>query len=1408
MTSTLRLLTLAFTLAALVAAFALSAPAQAQGEPDYSYVDLLMVYEQGPSGNESRVSYSVQNIGTATATGVTVSFLLEDLQLGSFADNEAPPITTGKETVNTTDQRFTWEIGTIPAGGVSNTWTFATNLHSGRHSEVMPGWPGLIGVINATASSISPEPDILLTNNVIRIYSFAHGTVTTSEHMEGNRLALRLSVDDLQPAVEGNVNFDLTAQNLNAGEVAASDFINLIADASVKVELSKGLEFKDDWSPPSTFMKSGSQSATWSAPDTDTKGGNTRPNSQAIQIQAQLTSDTLTDIPLEKRCITAWITSSVPPPSVGYPLSSITECLGEDPPVLLEEGSVAFLTSFPCIADTHTDAHQCESVPGVAVAARLPSRHADYMESDNFYANLISHGVGRTDEYIRPRRTVFLDPESVVIQVKDPEGRVQDSHDHSVSAVSWQTARKAIAMKNRAVDGVVITYTRKDIKDASAWNSLGPRVLTVTRADGATPGKVKIRLNSSGNQFFDLSSGTQTKNAFNITSVSTSVTPYFAEFETLGTYLIDYSLTLTDSSSTAHQDSGTYTFHVGPVAELEVSDGGRSPRVVAGQRAYTIEAVNNGPDAAPAVQVSLSGLDADSCAGSATKGSVAFTGGECVWTIGELETKEFHQAVYGRDGETLTIITSAAVGSTITAAISNTQDYEVCIDDEGNDVDAASESACTGTTGNTWHSTNYYDYISDNDSANIKAEYGTGADLPALQMVEASTAAIIVTWDPVTEVNGRGVTHYEVQRQDNPWTTIARVLEPRYADASIGAGATSRYRVRAVNDRGHPGPWSVPGIGRTTGAEVAPGAPTGVSARAEGGSAIVVSWGPPADDGGLAVTSYQVRWSANGASGWRNFSAQDADARNYTHSGLAFGATRYYQVRARNSAGWGSWSATVSAATATGVPAAPNLTARATGASTVALSWTEPADNASAIIRYEIERAPDVAGSAGTFTSLTSTGATVRTHDDTGLEPGGTYHYRVRAVNGAGDGSWSAVRSATTTAVTPGVPQNLRAAADGENAINLSWDEPGDTGGSAITQYRVELRAMTASGLGGASNRTVSANSLEYAHTGLTVGSTWQYRVQARNGAGWGEWSDPVQATTQTGVPAAPGNFRATANGSSEIVLSWSEPDGRGEHVQFYHIEWSADGSAGWAKLASVDSATTVYMDVGLEAGTTRYYRVRARNFNGMGAWSATRSATTAANAPGAPTGLMVTERLENSISLSWTPPAGASTVITGYRVERSRHGEAPWERVATLGAVTTYTDSRDLYPGMTRHYRVAAVNSGGAGPWSNVAEAMTTGEPAAAPGWVDNLRISSTGSNWVSLAWNPSPDDGGAPVTGYRYHVTSPSGAWAPSDLGPNARSVRISGLNEEGGYVFAVWAVNAVGDGLAEWVVWDPPG
>ena len=86
--------------------------------------------------------------------------------------------------------------------------------------------------------------------------------------------------------------------------------------------------------------------------------------------------------------------------------------------------------------------------------------------------------------------------------------------------------------------------------------------------------------------------------AFDLTDFGNDPSDYFApvviQFWALGTYEVLFEITGTVSGNT-YTDSGTYTFHVGPVAELEVRDAGASPEVARGKRAYAIEAVNHGP---------------------------------------------------------------------------------------------------------------------------------------------------------------------------------------------------------------------------------------------------------------------------------------------------------------------------------------------------------------------------------------------------------------------------------------------------------------------------------------------------------------------------------------------------------------------------------------------------------------------------------------------------------------------------------------------------------------------------------------------------------------------------------------------------------------------------------------------
>ena len=198
--------------------------------------------------------------------------------------------------------------------------------------------------------------------------------------------------------------------------------------------------------------------------------------------------------------------------------------------------------------------------------------------------------------------------------------------------------------------------------------------------------------------------------------------------------------------------------------------------------------------------------------------------------------------------------------------------------------------------------------------------------------------------------------------------------------------------------------------------------------------------------------------------------------------------------------------------------------------------------------------------------------------------------------------------TAQQQAGTPGAPRDFSARPAGESRIDLSWTAPA----GEPTGYEIEWSADGETGWT-AVDPAHAGTVTEYADEGLDGGTTRYYRVRAFNEAGEGEWSAVANATTNLHLvlegPGAPENLSASASGASRIDLSWTAPEGA---VTGYAVEWSADGSGSWTAADPAHSSTaTGYSDTGLDAGTTRHYRVRAVNGAGSGEWSGPASATT-----------------------------------------------------------------------------------------------------------------------------------------------------------------------------------------------------
>ena len=208
----------------------------------------------------------------------------------------------------------------------------------------------------------------------------------------------------------------------------------------------------------------------------------------------------------------------------------------------------------------------------------------------------------------------------------------------------------------------------------------------------------------------------------------------------------------------------------------------------------------------------------------------------------------------------------------------------------------------------------------------------------------------------------------------------------------------------------------------------------------------------------------------------------------------------------------------------------------------------------------------------------------------------------------------------------------------------------------------------------------------------------------------------PTKPTTT--VPGSPARLGASADGETEIELSWNRPssDG-GSRVTGYRIEVSEDGS-GWSVLEA-DTSRTSHTHRGLTGGSTRHYRVSAINSAGTGPHSNTAHATTeSVDVPGAPQSLSARADGETEVDLSWSRPSSdGGSRVTGYRIEVSEDGSG-WSVLEADISRTRHTH-RGLPSGSTRHYRVSAINSAGTGQPSNSAYATTA---AHCGGYRDDL--------------------------------------------------------------------------------------
>jgi hypothetical protein len=139
--------------------------------------------------------------------------------------------------------------------------------------------------------------------------------------------------------------------------------------------------------------------------------------------------------------------------------------------------------------------------------------------------------------------------------------------------------------------------------------------------------------------------------------------------------------------------------------------------------------------------------------------------------------------------------------------------------------------------------------------------------------------------------------------------------------------------------------------------------------------------------------------------------------------------------------------------------------AAAVSTTSVKLTWT---DNSSNEDGFKVERSTD----GTTFTQVTQTSANVTTFVDTGLTPGATYTYRVRATNSVGDSGYSNTASVTTPLNAAGLAAEW---AFDEGSGTVAHDSAGSDQASLVgASWAAGRNGTTAVAFGGGSAHVVA----------------------------------------------------------------------------------------------------------------------------------------------------------------------------------------------------------------------------------------------------------------------------------------------------------------------------------------------
>ena len=505
-----------------------------------------------------------------------------------------------------------------------------------------------------------------------------------------------------------------------------------------------------------------------------------------------------------------------------------------------------------------------------------------------------------------------------------------------------------------------------------------------------------------------------------------------------------------------------------------------------------------------------------------------------------------------------------------------------------------------------------------------------------------------------------------------------------------------------------------------------PLAPTGFRAIA-GDDVVRLRWDVP-EIMGTRVTKHYLYWGYTAAS-ITNRREITSIGNEFAHYEVENGKEYFFQLSAENGAGEGPRTSVMSARPL-GVPSAPTYIRAVNERGVLKLNWTMSAKTGGELLGYHLLKKTE-----GASDQIIPLGSTSTSYNDTAVQLGVTYTYRVRAFNTLFNGTWSEPTDGRPCTV-PGAPVDL-VATGGDRSIGLAWRPPDSDGAMPVTGYlvhgglSVESMALMA---------TLPNTALMWTAEGLENAVEHFYCVYATNAQGAGPPSAVARAVPR-GAPLVPRELSATAS-DGEVRLSWTAPvsDG-GNPITGYRVLMGAD-PLNLRQVGTTQGATT-HTATGLTNGETYHFAVLAFNSFGDGPRTEPVSATPA-GPPGPVVNLMAVDGTGRT-SLMWQlPTITGGLPLTKVRVYR---GEVPdqLEPCKDIDATATEFTDFDVTIGTTYFYTVTAINAVGEGARVEVVSAIAYGVSS-----VPTALVATAADGRVTLRWGAPEEDGGRPVEGY----------------------------------------------------------